>query len=93
MQSPVRHTTASLCFHPLPPSSAPHPQEKKRNLKLNAAPTEAQRDKWRAAAAKRGFYVGARVEAPLMGGGGESEFDGSWYAPRSRPASYLGEVG
>ena len=53
--------------------------EKKKILKKEAPATDAQKEKWRVAAAKKGFAVGQRVEAPLLRGGAEGQFDGSWY--------------
>jgi hypothetical protein len=53
--------------------------EKKKILKKEAPASEAQKEKWRVAAAKKGFAVGQRIEAPLLRGGAEGQFDGSWY--------------
>ena len=48
-----------------------------------AAPTDAQREKWRAIAAKKGFFLGQRVEAALhsskLPSADEGRFEGSWY--------------
>ena len=52
----------------------------KKALKVSAAePTESQRERWLAQAAKKGYTPGMRVEAALHGGGANGEFDGSWY--------------
>ena len=54
-------------------------EEKRRLQKEQAQPSEAKREKWRLEAAKKGFAIGLRVEAPLLSGGADLEYEGSWY--------------
>ena len=57
-------------------------EEEKEAIKLAKAaiPSATQRDKWRVLASKKGFAAGLPVEAPLMHGGSDLEFEGSWFS-------------
>ena len=50
-------------------------EREERRRQQREAPTEAQREKWRLAAARKGFAPGLRVEAPLLNGGSEGQSD------------------
>ena len=54
-------------------------EERRRAAKEAAQASAATREKWRVAAAKKGFVVGGRVEACLLGGGTDGQWDGSWF--------------